>query len=794
MNKIAGLAATLNINRSKASAGSVRRVGRARVVELNGPAERIELFLLIFAAPLWGVVFPIMGLSTISTFPGWLMLGASLFCCLHFLHLFNSKFSFEENGLRLPGADHRLHAYSDLKSIYIETARPLMLGVEVWPKGVSRDPAARTKPGTYLVEAQHLTEESARQLWTLFAAHLRDCAISLDVRNRLVNWRTQINAPHTDSRETTPELDPGSAWTAWSKRNEARESQIGRDLSLSVDLKPFNPLKLIGQYMASYSDTFRKTWLTFWCIIAAFAYPFALFGTATRAFQEQHLLSTEIQNALDKNARFGTDFIESFQKGASSLQQTSWNTLGDFFGNNWGAIGLITLVLLGGYKLLRHINDPDAIFIDYLGITTQKRTPTGVMPKEHRSWKMVESMHLLRPGEKSNASRWSIVFACQNGKAPIEVPFKAFASDRVREGLLECIDSWGRNIIVDPKLLEALAPINQTSYTELWMSALAEAPKIDEMTPHSIGLRLEGKNYEILSQLASGGQGIAYLARKTKSSEQSDLSDLSEQSDQSDQSDRSAALSDRVVLKETILPIFVDERARTKAVERFNRDAKLLASLEHPMIVRLDDFFVENNRAYLALEYVPGKTLKETVESNGPLPEAEVRRLAVLMAEILTYLHERTPPVVHRDFTPDNLILSEDGSLKLIDFDVAMEQSNFSQTNATIVGKQAYIPLEQFRGKPCPQSDIYALGATLAFLLTGEEPSAIQASHPRTLNPEISENLDDIIAAATEAELSMRTADARTLAGMLQSDEHGHKQGREQGNEKSNNQAASEES
>jgi hypothetical protein len=734
------------------------------------------LFLLIFAAPLWGIVFPILGLGMMPNLSGWICLGASLFCGLHFLCLFNSKLSFEEKGIRLPGADLRLHPYGDLKSICIETARPLMLAVEVWPKGRSHDPAT-TKITRYQIEAQHLTEESARQLWTLFAANLRDCAISLDVRNRLVNWRTQMNYPLIDSREPAAELDPGSAWTAWGKRYEARESQIGRDLSLSVDLKPFNPLKLVGQYMASYSDTFRKTWLTFWCVIAAFAYPLAFFGTATRAFQEQHLLSAEIQEMLNNDSHFCGEFLENFQKGAGSLQQTSWNTLGEFFGNNWGAIGLLALVLLGGYKLLRHINDPDSIFIDYLGVTTQKRTPTGVMPKEHRSWKMVESMHLLRPNEKSNANRWSIVFACQNGKAPIEVPFKAFASDRVREGFLECLDSWGRNIIVDPKLLEALAPVNQTSYTELWMSALAEAPKIDELTPHSIGLRLEGRDYEIVSQLASGGQGVAYLARKTKASDKSEQTDQTDHSDQSDQLDQSSQsgpspqVSDQVVLKETILPIFVDERARTKAIERFRRDAKLLASLEHPMIVRLDDFFVENNRAYLALEYVPGKTLKETVESNGPLPETEVRRLALLMAEILTYLHERTPPVVHRDFTPDNLILSEDGSLKLIDFDVAMEQSNFSQTNATIVGKQAYIPLEQFRGKPCPQSDIYALGATLAYLLTGEEPSAIQASHPRTLNNEISEDLDNIIAAATEAELNHRTADARTVSAMLKASE-----------------------
>ena len=108
------------------------------------------------------------------------------------------------------------------------------------------------------------------------------------------------------------------------------------------------------------------------------------------------------------------------------------------------------------------------------------------------------------------------------------------------------------------------------------------------------------------------------------------------------------------------------------------------------------------------------------------LAEGEVLALAGQMCEMLNFLHERS--VIHRDFTPDNLILQENGVLKLIDFNVARE-SDQGKTG-TIVGKHAYVPPEQFRGKPTKQSDLYALGATLYFLLVGHDPEPISQSSP----------------------------------------------------------------
>jgi serine/threonine protein kinase len=109
---------------------------------------------------------------------------------------------------------------------------------------------------------------------------------------------------------------------------------------------------------------------------------------------------------------------------------------------------------------------------------------------------------------------------------------------------------------------------------------------------------------------------------------------------------------------------------------------------------------------------------------------------------------------VHRDFTPDNLILTSSGLVKLIDFNVAQQTSG--TVTATVVGKHSYLPPEQFRGKAAPGSDIYALGAMLSFLLTAKEPEPLSVAHPHALNPAVSESLDLIISQATQLDCAAR--------------------------------------
>jgi serine/threonine-protein kinase len=212
------------------------------------------------------------------------------------------------------------------------------------------------------------------------------------------------------------------------------------------------------------------------------------------------------------------------------------------------------------------------------------------------------------------------------------------------------------------------------------------------------------------------------------------------------------------------MPVFPDARVRKSVAEKFQQEAAMLSRLAHPQIVKLLDVFVEDHRAYLVLQRIQGNTLKQVVTKRGALSESEVTALALQMCDILLYLHSQNPPVIHRDFTPDNLMLFE-GKLFLIDFSVA-QQIEINITGS-VVGKHLYMAPEQFRGKASAQSDVYSFGATLFYLLTGKEPEAISVSHPRAIDAEVSERMDTLIAQCTALDTASRPADLHQVKTLL---------------------------
>ncbi|MBX9690559.1 MAG: serine/threonine protein kinase [Candidatus Obscuribacterales bacterium] len=313
-----------------------------------------------------------------------------------------------------------------------------------------------------------------------------------------------------------------------------------------------------------------------------------------------------------------------------------------------------------------------------------------------------------------------------------------------RSRFLDCLDqAFPKEIdrsIFEPFRLQT----ERQSYTELWLRELSGAPKRDKLTPLSEGTKLDNGNYTVLKKAGVGGQGTVYLAQSNK------------------QKDK-----DIVVLKEFVLPIYPDLRVRKSAAERFQKEAEMLGRLQHHQIAVFLDMFIEDHRAYLVLEHVNGCTLKELVEKQGPLPEKELLRIAKQITEILVYLHGQSPPVIHRDLTPDNIMLAEDGTVKLIDFSVAQELS--SGVTGSVVGKPNYISPEQFRGKATTQSDIYSLGATLYFLLCAKDPAPISVLHPKRDIEELSDEIDEIIGRCTQLESTKRYENAELVLKALNS-------------------------
>jgi serine/threonine protein kinase len=157
------------------------------------------------------------------------------------------------------------------------------------------------------------------------------------------------------------------------------------------------------------------------------------------------------------------------------------------------------------------------------------------------------------------------------------------------------------------------------------------------------------------------------------------------------------------------------------------REAQTIASISHPAIPRFcEQFgFTESEGTYtcLVLEYIPGESLAQVVRREGVFSIERVKQMAVEVLTVLEVLHALAPPVVHRDLKPDNLILrEEDGKVCLVDFGSVQNQFEVGRT-MTVVGTYGYMAPEQFTGLSSSVSDLYGLGATMLFALSGKDPA-----------------------------------------------------------------------
>ncbi len=167
-----------------------------------------------------------------------------------------------------------------------------------------------------------------------------------------------------------------------------------------------------------------------------------------------------------------------------------------------------------------------------------------------------------------------------------------------------------------------------------------------------------------------------------------------------------------------------------KKMELFEREARILAQLNHPSIPRYLDYFqidTEQDRSfYIAQQLAPGKSLAVLIE-NGWLPtKSEIHAFVIQVLEILVYLQELTPPIIHRDIKPQNIIMQENGQVFLVDFGAVQDTYHNTATGgSTVVGTYGYMAPEQFRGQAVLSTDLYGLATTLLFLLTRKPPSEL---------------------------------------------------------------------
>ncbi|MEG3930459.1 serine/threonine-protein kinase [Microcoleus sp. T3_B1] len=231
-----------------------------------------------------------------------------------------------------------------------------------------------------------------------------------------------------------------------------------------------------------------------------------------------------------------------------------------------------------------------------------------------------------------------------------------------------------------------------------------------------------------------------------------------------------------VVIKQ----LFLGSDFEWQDLKLFEREAETLKALDHPAIPRYLDYLEidepDTKGFALVQTYVKGKTLEEHLRSGRTFSESEVKELAKSLLEILSYLHQQYPPVIHRDIKPSNILLHSRsghsvGQVYLVDFGSVQNQAAKFGGTITVVGTYGYMAPEQFGGRSVPASDLYGLGATLIYLVTGLHPTELSqqdlkilfADRVTHLNPDLIDWLESMTEPSLDKRLSSAGEALRSL-------------------------------
>ena len=269
------------------------------------------------------------------------------------------------------------------------------------------------------------------------------------------------------------------------------------------------------------------------------------------------------------------------------------------------------------------------------------------------------------------------------------------------------------------------------------------------------------ERYKILELIGQGGMGAVYRAEDLR-------------------------LSGRMCAIKEVLPVGMAYEDEIEAYrEQFFQEASILARLDHPNLPKVSDYFSDEGREYLVMDFVEGMDLREIINEarrKGEfLPEDQVLNWIGQLCDALSYLHSRTPPVLHRDIKPSNIKLTPSGHIKLVDFGLVKLLTTDDSRTVTVVqgrGTVQYTPLEQYggdTGHTDARSDLYALGATCYHLVTLQPPVDARQRFlqpgslplPRTINPDISPALERAILAAMAMHPDDRPSSVEEFSEMI---------------------------
>ncbi len=228
----------------------------------------------------------------------------------------------------------------------------------------------------------------------------------------------------------------------------------------------------------------------------------------------------------------------------------------------------------------------------------------------------------------------------------------------------------------------------------------------------------------------------------------------------------------KLVAVKEMINLAPDPLVRQTIVQNFEREANLLATLNHPAIPRIYDYFTQNEHSYLVLEFIHGKDLETVIaDANGFLPEDQVVSWAVQLCDVLQYLHGHKPdPIIFRDMKPSNVMINHNGDVVLVDFGIA--KAFQTGQKGTMIGTEGYSPPEQYRGEATQIADIYSLGATLHHAITRrdprlEPPFSFGERPIRRINTNVSVEFEAVVNVALQYNPSDRFPSAEAMKDAL---------------------------
>jgi non-specific serine/threonine protein kinase len=285
------------------------------------------------------------------------------------------------------------------------------------------------------------------------------------------------------------------------------------------------------------------------------------------------------------------------------------------------------------------------------------------------------------------------------------------------------------------------------------------APMIDTSDTLAVGARL--RQYEVTGVIGRGGFGTVYTARRTTDGTICAIKEYLPVA--------IAGRSHGLIAPRSIQ--FAD--ALAVGVESFLREAELLAELAHPALVNVYDAWEENGTGYLAMAYYPGKTLRaKQVSTSEPIPEATIRQWMLPIFDAILELHAHK--IIHRDISPDNILVSESGNAVLLDLGSARQVIGGMTQALTTVLKPGFAPIEQYVDDGSMSqgrwTDVYGLAGTMYFLATGKQPLAatsrlVHDKQPSVAASTVPGQVSDAFCSAIDKGLSVRAIDRYKSVG-----------------------------